>query len=100
MSAMRAIPKTVPRAACMDALRESLTLKNSCMRSWETAEAAARSWESAVDMVAARMPARMMPATIAKSTPFRLIRSAILMMTVSASELVVRNGIAPTLETL
>ena len=39
-----------------------------CIRDrWVTPEAAARSCASAVDMVAARIPAIMMPATIAAS---------------------------------
>ena len=35
----------------------------------EKAEEAARSWLSAVDMVAARIPARMQPATMAGKIP-------------------------------
>ena len=43
----------------------------------ETAEDAARSWESAVDMVDARIPARISPARIAAITPCWLRRFAI-----------------------
>ena len=43
-------------------------------------------------MVAARIPARIIPAKMAKIMPFLLIRSAILIMIVSASEAVVRAG--------
>ena len=72
----------------------------SCRRSCETLDAAASSWESAVDMVAARIPARMTPATNANRTPWELMRLAILIMTVSESELVVSIGISPAMETL
>ena len=43
--------------------------KTSWSRFSENAEEAASSWESAVDMVAARIPARMRPATMAASQP-------------------------------
>ena len=48
-------------------------------------DAAARSCESAVDMVAASMPASMSPATHAVNTPCVLSRSDILMIAVSGS---------------
>ena len=63
-------------------------------------EAAASSWESAVDMVEARMPASTRPATMAKKTPYWLSRSESLMMMVSASALVPSRGILPALVTL
>ena len=43
--------------------------KNSTARFWETEEEAASSWESAVDMVAARIPAKITPASRAAGTP-------------------------------
>ena len=70
------------------------------MRSCDTLDAAAKSCESAVDIVAARMPERMMPAMTASSTPWRLIRSASLMIMVSDSALVVRKGTLPAADTL
>ena len=65
------------------------------MRFWDTLEAAARSWESAVDMVAARMPDRMMPATIAGRMPCLLMRSAILTMILWLSVLTVMVSRVP-----
>ena len=50
--------------ASMVFLGLSFMPKKSCTRSWDTLEAAASSWESAVDMVAARMPDRIRPATM------------------------------------
>ena len=61
----------------------------------ETAEDAAKSWESAVDMVEARIPARITPAPITASTPFSLNKAAIRIMIVSESD-PERNPIAPT----
>ena len=55
-------------------------------RSSDTAEAAVSSWESAVDMVAAMMPARMRPARIARSRPLLLMMLAMATMMVSLSE--------------
>ena len=49
----------------------------------DTAEEAARSCESAVDMVDARIPARIVPPSSAGRTPYVLKRSAILTMIVS-----------------
>ena len=51
-------------------------------------------------MVAARMPEMMMPAAMISKTPWRLIRSAIWIMMVSESELVVKKGTFPAAETL
>ena len=95
-----AMPTTVSRAAVMEAFWLSFTRKKSWTRSWETPEAAVRSWESAVDMVQARMPAMTMPAIRAKKTPWVLSRSASRMTMVSDSELEVRKGMAPALLTL
>ena len=53
-----------------------------------------------MDIVAARMPDRIMPAMTAKNTPCRLIRSERRMMIVSASALPVRNGSFPAADTL
>ena len=69
-----AMPMTVPRAASMEALGLSFLPKKSCTRSWDTLEAAASSWESAVDMVEAKMPARTKPAIRAKKMPCWLSR--------------------------
>ena len=84
----------------MAALLLSLMPKKSCSRSLLTLLDAARSWLSAVDMVAARIPARITPATMAKNTPFVLIRSASLMMIVSESALVLSTGTLPARDTL
>ena len=93
--ATMAMPMTVPRAACMAALRLSFRPKKSWIRSWDMLEAAAGSLESAVDMVEARMPASTTPAMMAKSTPCWLSRSDRRMMMVSASALEPRKGILP-----
>ena len=53
----------------------------------ETLDEATRSCESAVDIVEARIPAIMIPAINAASTPFLLSRVAIEMMIVSDLEL-------------
>ena len=58
-------------------------------------EAAARSWTSAVDMVAERIPARMMPAMMEKKTFFWLITAETRTRTDSASELVAKPSITP-----
>ena len=50
-----------------------------------TPEAAASIWLSAVDMVAARIPARITPAINAAKKPWVLIKSAIVMMILSPS---------------
>ena len=52
----------------------------------ETEDEAASSWESAVDMVDARIPARIRPASTAQTMPFWLSRSAMRTMMVSESE--------------
>ena len=98
--AIMAMPITVALAMIMFFLASILMPRKSCIRSWDTEEAAASSWESAVDMVAARIPARITPAIRAKKKPCWLIRSAILMMMVSESELVSSSGILPVRETL
>ena len=67
--AINAITTTVRRAASIFCLEVSLTPNTSCNTFSENAEAAAKSWESAVDMVAARIPARIQPATMAGSRP-------------------------------
>ena len=64
-----AMPTTVRRAASM--LFFSGILRWNASRSMfsDTLEAAARSWESAVDIVLARIPARIRPAMIAGNAP-------------------------------
>ena len=52
----------------------------------ETEDEAASSWESAVDMVDARIPARIRPASTAQTMPFWLSRLAMRTMMVSESE--------------
>ena len=97
---IRAMPMTVARAANI-VVRWFIFMPNECcMRSCDTLDAAAKSCESAVDIVAARMPERMMPAMTASSTPCWLIRSASLMIMVSDSALVVRKGTLPAADTL
>ena len=65
-----------------------------------TPDAAVSSWESAVDMVHARIPARTTPATMDNSSPWRPSRSARRMMTVSDSELEEKAGMLPATEAL
>ena len=59
---------------------------------WEMPDAAVKSWESAVDMVAARIPAMITPARSAGKIPNLLKNPAIWMMMVSESS---RAGITP-----
>ena len=68
-TAIREMTMTVILAMRRDALVSSFFLPKSCTRFWEMLEAAARSWESAVDMVAAKIPARITPAINAGMTP-------------------------------
>ena len=64
-----ATPTTVRRAMSIAFLSLSLMPSTSLMILWVTPEAAASSCASAVDMVAARIPAMMMPAMMAGRTP-------------------------------
>jgi len=93
-----AIPITVKRAAFMEAAVLILIFKKSWSRFWDTPEAAVKSWESAVDMVHARMPARTTPAISDSKKPFCPRRWANWMITVSDWELVVNMGIEPATE--
>ena len=67
--ATTAMRSNVTLSATMLSFFVSLSLRILPRRSEDTAEDAARSWESAVDIVEARIPARMIPARIAASTP-------------------------------
>ncbi len=87
-----AITRTVIRAVSMPVFSSMSLISTSFKIFWDALEDAARSWESAVDMVAARMPARITPATRAASTPCLEIRSEIVMRMVSASS---RAGMEP-----
>ena len=71
--------------------------KVSCSRFWLTLEEAASSWESAVDMVEARMPARISPASSAASTPCREMSLAMETMMASAAEALEKPSRAPAL---
>ena len=95
-----AIATTVPRAKSMEVLLSILMPRKLRSRSSDMEEAAASSWESAVDMVLAIMPARVTPASRAKATPQWLSRLASWMTMVSESELVARVTILPVLDTL
>ena len=65
-----AINTTVIRAISMPFFAEIFRWKVSCKMFSDTLDAAANSWESAVDMVLAKMPAKINPAMMAKNTPF------------------------------
>jgi len=97
-TATMAIPITVRRAAFMEAAVLILIFKKSWSRFWDTPEAAVKSWESAVDMVHARIPASTTPATSDSKKPFCPRRCANWMITVSDWELVVNIGIEPATE--
>ena len=99
-AAITAMMATVIRAAVRDCLAVILMPRKSCIRSWDIPAAAVSSWESAVDMVEAMMPASTTPATMAKRGPNWLSRLDSWMMTVSDSALVDRKGMLPALETL
>ena len=94
-----AMMTTVPRANSMEVLLSILIPRKLCTRSSDMEEAAARSWESAVDMVLAMMPAKVTPASREKATPYWLSSSASLITMVSESELVVSVTIRPALDT-
>ena len=91
------IPRIVARATSRLCLVLSLMCRKSCTRFWLTLELAASSWLSAVDMVAARMPARIKPATMLNKTPFWLIKCVICTMMVSLSPLLASRGTRPAL---
>ena len=84
----------VRRAANRLCFSVSFMWPNSCRMFWDTLEAAASIWLSAVDMVAARMPARIRPARMAASTPCWAIRLATRTIRVSLEE-PLRNSSAP-----
>lgn len=84
-AAIREMPSMTVRATSMPRLPLKSHRRKSLPRSCEIEEEAARSWLSAVDMVAARIPARITPASRAGSTPNWLIRLAIRTMMVSES---------------
>ena len=69
-TAMMAMAMTPRRAISRFFLSSSLTPKTSSSRFCVIPDAAARSCTSAVDMVAERIPARMMPAIMAKKMFF------------------------------
>jgi hypothetical protein len=92
------IPTTaIPRRRKSRDVYQLLLSKSRCMNSWmmfsETDEEAARSCESEVDIVAARIPERIIPAKIAKSQLCLLMSEAIWTITFSESE-PSRKGIA------
>ena len=76
-------------------LSSSFSPQTSCSRFCVIPEAAASSWTSAVDIVAERIPARMMPAMMAKKTFFWLIMAETRTRTDSASELVAKPSMTP-----
>ncbi len=80
-----AITISTDLAISMDCFSERLILNTPLRKFSDILEDAARSCESDVDMVHARMPAKMIPATSAAKTPFSLISIAIFIMTVSES---------------
>ena len=75
----------VIRARKSSLFSEILIPRKSLTTFWEIPEAAARSWLSEVDIVAARTPARITPARSAGRIPCLLNRLVIAMMTVSGS---------------
>ena len=91
---------TVIRATNIEAFSESSICNTSCNKLCETLEDAAKSWESDVDIVHAKIPARMIPAKIIAITPWLLSSMAILMIKVSDWEESVKAGICPALEIL
>ena len=86
-TAITAIAITAPRAIRRFFFSDSFRPNTPRSRFCVTAEAAASSCASAVDIVAARMPARISPAMIARNTPFWLISAAVRTISDSAAEL-------------
>ena len=66
---MAAMTRTVIRAISMDCFFVHLIPKQSCSKFSEILEDAANSWESEVDMVLARIPARISPAISTARNP-------------------------------
>ena len=94
-----AITTTVIRATSMDIFSVILIWKQSFTRFCDTAEAAAKSCESAVDIVAASIPARISPPIIAGIAPYVLNKCAT--RTIIVSELLpVSTSIAPAFDML
>lgn len=83
MTPRMAMMTTVIRAASMLFFSEMFRCSVSRSRFSDTLEDAASSWESAVDMVLARMPERTRPAISAGRMPCLERRSATLTMMVS-----------------
>ena len=94
-AAITAMASKVKRAAFIAFFLSPVLATLSPKRSEDTAEDAAKSCESAVDIVEARMPARIVPASKAGRIPCLLNKSAICTMIVSESE-PVRVFKAPT----
>ncbi len=90
-SPITAIPRMVPRAIRRLCFSLNFFPKKSCTIFSDTPEAATSIWLSAVDMVAARIPARITPPRTAASTPFLLSSLVRAMMTRSLSS----NGAMP-----
>ena len=86
ITAITAIRSSVTRSAIMLSCLSAFFLRMLPRRSEETAEEAASSCESAVDMVEARIPARIVPPSSAGIIPYVLKRSAILTIIVSEAE--------------
>ncbi len=85
-AAITEISTRVMRSANMLFFLEEALASTLPRRSEDTAEEAARSCESAVDIVEARIPARIVPARNAGRIPYVLNRSEICTMIVSESE--------------
>ena len=92
---MTAMISTVTRATTIPVFSLMSFTNTSFRIFWEALEDAARSWESAVDMVAARIPARIRPATMAARNPCLEIRSATTRIMVSGSS---STGITPAFD--
>ena len=90
-----AITRRLRRAISRRCLSLSFSPKKSPRISCDTEEEAARSCESAVDMVEAMMPERIRPATSAGRNPKVLRKCAISTMTVSEALEVVSSPITP-----
>ena len=87
----------MPRAVRMDCLSVSLIPNNPLRIFSEALDEAARSCESAVDIVQASIPAKISPAKIARITPCSLMKKPIFISTVSDSEFFVNVSIMPFL---
>lgn len=89
---------TVSLATLIEAFPDNLIPRQSQIMFWDTLEEAAKSCESEVDMVQARIPAKINPAIIMAAIPCSLKRMATFMISVSDWDEPSRTSMAPAFD--